>query len=142
PNGPQAGRPSGPQPGQPDATRMGHSGGPQGPGGAAGKASGEAPNKQRRTLTLALSGAAAAALLVVAGAVVGQANTDKVVVTATGNSSQNPQRDGQGAGQPGEPPVAEETPDPMLPAETGQPVPTLDVGEVEPPKKPKRTKDP
>ncbi|MFI9590385.1 serine/threonine protein kinase [Nonomuraea sp. NPDC052265] len=136
PGGPQAGHPGGPQAGNPGATRVGSAGGPQ------GEPSGKAPDKQRRTLTLALSGAAAAALLVVAGAVVVQANSGTVPVTATGNASQNPKGDGQGAGQPGEPPTAEVTPDPILTAETGEPVPTLDVGQADPPKKVKHTEDP
>ncbi|WP_221762174.1 serine/threonine-protein kinase [Nonomuraea sp. WAC 01424] len=133
PGGPQAGHPSTAQPGTPGAT----------PGGTPGKRPGKAPDRQRRTLTFALSGAAAAALLVVGGAVVVQANSGKVPVTATGNASQNPPEDGQGAGQPGEPPTAEVTPDPTtLPAETGQPVPTLDIGQADPPKKAKHTKEP
>ncbi|MER6575297.1 protein kinase [Nonomuraea sp. NPDC001023] len=144
--GPQAGHAGGPQAANAGATRVGGPGGPGGPqggspGASSGEASGKAPDKQRRTLTLALSGAAAAALLVVAGAVVVQANSDKVAVNTTGNSSQNPAGDGQGAGQP-EPPVAEVTPDPILTAETGEPVPTLDVGQAEPPKKVKHTKEP
>ncbi|SEK90757.1 serine/threonine-protein kinase [Nonomuraea pusilla] len=109
-------------------------GGPQGPGGPGQRAAGPgqpggAPEKQRRTLTLALSGAAAAALLVVGGAVVVQANSGgKVPVVAVGDASVASPSEGAGAGQPGEPPSAETTPD-VPSAETGAPVPTLDVEE-------------
>ncbi|MER7501489.1 protein kinase [Nonomuraea pusilla] len=113
---------------------------PQGPGGPGRRATGPgqpggAPEKQRRTLTLALSGAAAAALLVVGGAVVVQANSGgKVPVVAVGDASVASPSEGAGAGQPGEPPSAETTPD-VPSAETGAPVPTLDVEE---PKKSKK----
>ncbi|MGP3958727.1 protein kinase domain-containing protein [Nonomuraea sp. 3N208] len=133
----------------------GHSGGPGGPGGPGRPPGGTggpggpsrpgdgAPARQRRTLTLALSGAAAAALLVVAGAVVVQANSKQVPVVAVGDSSANTPGDGSGAGQPGEPPSADVTPAPVIPTETSDPVPTVDIEVPEETKKPKKeTKQP
>jgi hypothetical protein len=89
-------------------------------------------------LTLALSAAGAAALLVVAGAVVVQANSNEVPVTALGNTSENT---GEGAGA-GQPPAVEATPDPTISTDTGQPVPNLDDEETKPAKKDKHTKEP
>ncbi|WP_240777604.1 serine/threonine protein kinase [Nonomuraea basaltis] len=121
--------------------RPGGPAGPSGPGGSSRPGDGTSA-KQRRTLTLALSGAAAAALLVVAGAVVVQANSKQIPVVAVGGTTTNTPGDGSGAGQPGEPPSAEQTPDPFVPAETSQPVPTLDIEVPEETKKPKQSKQP
>ncbi|WP_188187677.1 serine/threonine protein kinase [Nonomuraea sp. SYSU D8015] len=130
------GTPGGPaRPGGP-----GGPGGPAAPGGGPGGSSrpGDgAPARQRRTMTLALSGVAAAALLVVAGAVVVQANSKKIPVVAVGDSTQTTPGDGSGAGQPGEPPSLQPTPDPAVPTDSVQPVPTLTID-----KKTKRPKKP
>ncbi|MFB9630616.1 serine/threonine protein kinase [Nonomuraea helvata] len=121
----QAGTPNGP----------GRPGGPTGPTRSAGAA----PTKQRRTLMLSLSGAAAAALLVVVGAVVVQAKSNpKVPVVAVGNSANQSDGDGSGAGQPVDPPSTDQTPPPSVPTDTAAPVPTLDVDQ--PTKDPKTTK--
>ncbi|MER6948609.1 protein kinase [Nonomuraea sp. NPDC000554] len=134
PGGQAPAGPGGPQ-GGPGA--MGPSG--MGPGGPSAPKD-DAPAKQRRTLTFALSGAAAAALLVVGGAVVVNANSGKPPVVSVENAANGSQTEGPGAGQPAEPPADEPTPDP---AQTGQPVPTLDVEEPKPTKsKAKHTKDP
>ncbi|MFC7583635.1 hypothetical protein ACFQYP_07560 [Nonomuraea antimicrobica] len=96
------------------------------PGGTAGPG-GTPPSKQRRTLTLALSGAAAAALLVVVGAVVVQANSQKVPVVAVDNATDNTNGNSNGSGG-GQPPASvEQSPPVTPPAETSAPVPTLDI---------------
>ncbi|MGN9842363.1 protein kinase domain-containing protein [Nonomuraea sp. H19] len=152
-NGPQAGMPQGgPQAGAPlgghqaaasgmpphgpgpfKAGAPGGPGGPARPGGSSLPGDG-APAKQRRTLTFALSGAAAAALLVVVGAVVVQAQSREVPVVAVRDTSQHSPGDGSGAGQ-GEPPTAGPTADPVIPTDTSQPIPTLDIEVPEEPEK-------
>ncbi|MFI7698595.1 protein kinase [Nonomuraea sp. NPDC049480] len=97
-----------------------------------------APGRQRRTMTLALSGAAAAALLVVAGVAVVQANSKPVTVVAVDGSTQSTPGDGSGAGQPGEPPSTEQTPAPVVPTDSSVPEPTLDVEVTEETKKPRK----
>ncbi|RVX42856.1 serine/threonine protein kinase [Nonomuraea polychroma] len=156
----QGGAPGGPggysSPGAPGAPAQhgGHSGpggpgrppggtaGPGGPGGSS-RPGDRTPARQRRTLTLALSGAAAAALLVVAGAVVVQANSKQIPVVAVKDSSASTPGDGSGAGQPGEPPTTDQTPAPVVPTDTSEPVPTMDIEVPEETKKPKKqTKQP
>ncbi|MEV4112878.1 protein kinase [Nonomuraea sp. NPDC049695] len=115
--------------------------GPSRPGGPTGptRPAGGAPAKQRRTLMLSLSGAAAAALLVVVGAVVVQAKSNpEVPVVAVGNSANQSNGDGSGAGQPVDPPSTDQTLPPSVPTDTAAPVPTLDVDQ--PTKDPKTTK--
>ncbi|MEV0232989.1 protein kinase [Nonomuraea sp. NPDC050786] len=114
--------------------------GPSRPGGPTGptRPAEGAPAKQRRTLMLSLSGAAAAALLVVVGAVVVQANSREVPVVAVGNSANQSNGDGSGAGQPVDPPSTDQTLPPSVPTDTAAPVPTLDVDQ--PSKDPKTTK--
>ncbi|NUR90361.1 MAG: hypothetical protein HOY71_40320, partial [Nonomuraea sp.] len=90
--------------------------------------------RQRRTLTFALSGAAAAALLVVAGAVVVNANATPAKVIAVGNASESTPTDGSAAGQPADPPSAVVTNEPV-------PVPTLTGIDPEPTKT-KKAKQP
>lgn len=108
--------------------RQGGPTGPTGPGGQNGPdGEGGQAAKHRRTLTFALSGAAAAALLVVAGAVVVQANADKPTeVVAVGNRSQVTPTDGSGGGQPLEPPA-----DVIIP-ETDDTVPPPELEETNP----------
>ncbi|MEV1176352.1 hypothetical protein [Nonomuraea sp. NPDC049784] len=73
----------------------------------------------------------------VVGAVVVQANSREVPVVAVGNSSNNTNGDGSGAGQPVDPPSTD-APPPAVPTGTVAPVPTLDV--EQPSKTPKTTK--
>lgn len=93
-------------------------------------------------MTLALSGAAAAALLVVAGAVVVQANSKQVPVVAVGDASRSTEDGGSGAGKPGEPPSTQPTADPVLPTDSPVPVGTLDIEEPEKTGKKKNSEQP
>ncbi|MEQ4722788.1 protein kinase [Nonomuraea sp. B19D2] len=114
--------------------------GPARPGGPS-RPGGGAPAKQHRALMLSLSGAAVATLLV-AGAVMINAKSEKVPVVAVGNSSNNTNGDGQGAGQPVDPPTTAQTPDPAVPTDTAVPVPTLDVEPTKTKKVTKHTEKP
>ncbi len=133
PQGAVAHMPQGPVahgPGSPQAAGHGPGGrGPHQAGQPGGRPDGGAGSKQRRTLTFALSGAAAAALLVVAGAVVVQANSGTQKVLSVGTTSEAS-------------PTTEETPTTVpsinLPVDTSKPnprnVPDLDVDVPEPTK--------
>ncbi|SDH50636.1 serine/threonine protein kinase [Nonomuraea jiangxiensis] len=127
--GTQGGGPTGPGgPGGPNGP-----GGLGGPGGPAGAEDGGAA-KQRRTLTLALSSAAAVALIVVAGAVVVQANSKQVPVTSVGSTAQN------ASGSGDQPPGVEQPPSSSaVPTDVSVPIPTMDIEEAKPTRKPSRT---
>ncbi|GAA2894452.1 hypothetical protein GCM10020220_100670 [Nonomuraea rubra] len=71
-----------------------------------------------------------------------QANSKQAPVVAVGNSSSETDGGSGGAGQPSEPPVAQQSPPVVIPSDSAAPVPTLDIEPEETKKTKKPTKEP